>query len=55
LETFNGILFDAICSYPLSAPFGVLLVAESVLIWINDDTMTPTENVHCRFRIYSVS
>jgi len=42
-------------SYPLSAPFVLLMVADLVLIWINDDTMTPTENLHCRFMIYSVS
>jgi len=42
-------------SYPLSAPIGLLILADFVLIWINDDTMTPTENVHCRSMIYSVS
>ena len=42
-------------SYPLSAHFGLLIVADLVLILINYDTMTPRENVHCRFMIYSVS
>jgi len=43
-------------SYPLSAPFDLLIVVDLVLIWINDDTMTPyIECVHCRFMIYSVS
>ena len=31
--------------YPLSAPFCLLIFADLVL-WINDDTMTPTENVY---------
>jgi len=35
-------------SYPLSAPFGLL-------IFVDDDTMAPTENVHCRSMIYIVS
>jgi len=33
-------------SYPLSALFGLLIVVYIVLILINDDIMTPTENVY---------
>ena len=32
-------------SYPLSTPFGLLVVADLALSWINDDTMAPTENI----------
>ena len=42
-------------SYPLSAPFGLLIYHIFALIWIKDVTMAPTENVHCISMIYSVS
>ena len=32
-------------SYPLTTPFGLLVVADLALSWINDDTMAPTENI----------
>jgi len=32
-----------------------LIVADLVLVLINDDIMAPTENVQCRSMIYNVS